>query len=501
MINRWWGKRAARGQWEAGLAWFRLRYAAAEGPTRCIKLLSRPQACGRIALYFQPGATVAALYLGVPQPHVRLLRRMAADFRFSLQPLPPDVSVPAPQPLTPAVQLPWRRPFMAQIVNEGAFVSLLDAEAHRGDYWPPAMAETPADSAPSWRFPSAPPPGVTTQPTWRAPQPPAWFLSAAAPRPWLLGRAQTGVALQVGGRINLYGHRTAVADWLVRQLVQQIGLDPTNLVILDGAGDLAPQLKRQAAITRLLGARLAYVDIDGTSLADGLNPLAPVPGETESALLQRWQRWFSGMHVHPQGVALLAQARQAGVEDIPSLQKWLQRAARRGSYAAVSSLGLALNRLTASRSLREWLEWPVNRFEILPGGALLFACKGTGWDRQQLLQAMLLAVAPLPDVRIVVHGFPWKQWGVGLAMESAHLLVANGPPLPEAVTVLVQTDAARLPLLAQRYLRGDAFLTENLALLGRGEGIGIDREAIFPITWRETDDERVGKAAKREYID
>ena len=57
---------------------------------------------------------------------------------------------------------------------------------------------------------------------------------------------------------------------------------------------LVPRLKRKAAVTRLLGEQLAYVDMDGTSLANGFNPLAAVPGETEEALLQRWQRWFGG---------------------------------------------------------------------------------------------------------------------------------------------------------------------------------------------------------------
>lgn len=68
------------------------------------------------------------------------------------------------------------------------------------------------------------------------------------------------------------------------------------------------------------------MDIDGTSLVSGFNPLAAAPGETEAGMAQRWQRWFRGMNVYPQSIQLLAWAQQDGVEDIPGLRKWLKQA-------------------------------------------------------------------------------------------------------------------------------------------------------------------------------
>ncbi|MCP5013084.1 MAG: hypothetical protein GY942_24160, partial [Aestuariibacter sp.] len=210
--------------------------------------------------------------------------------------------------------------------------------------------------------------------------------------------------LQVNGRVNVYGRQEAVADWLVHQVVQMISISPANLVVIDGRGDLVPKLKRKAAVTRLLGTQLAYLDMDGTSLAGGFNPLAAVPGEDAESQVQRWQQWFQGMAVHPQGIQLLGQAHADGVGDLPALRKWLKQQERQGQYTAVSSLGMAMNRLTASRKLREWLEWPTNPYEILPEGSLFFACKASGWDRQHLLRSVLLSVMQVEGVYLIVHG-------------------------------------------------------------------------------------------------
>ena len=92
--------RRAREKWEAHLVWFRLRYQEPDGPTRCLKLLSRPAACGRIALYYLPGI-VSQLYLGVPEAYLPLLRQMAGDFVFSIRPMEPGICTPVIQRLTP----------------------------------------------------------------------------------------------------------------------------------------------------------------------------------------------------------------------------------------------------------------------------------------------------------------------------------------------------------------------------------------------------------------
>ncbi len=248
---------------------------------------------------------------------------------------------------------------------------------------------------------------MTARPYWNGQLPPA-HLVATEPDPgrWLLGRSQSGIPLHVSGRVNIYGRQEAVADWLVHQVTQMVTLDYANLVVIDGVGDLVPRLKRKAAVTRLLGEQLAYVDIDGASLANGFNPLAAAPGEPEAATV-RWQRWFQGMNVHPQGIQLMARAQQEGVGDIPALRKWLKQVERQGHYAAVSSLRMALNRLTASRTLREWLIWPTNWFERLPTGALFFACRAAGWDRQQLARAVA-GGAKIRQARLTSRAVPWS---------------------------------------------------------------------------------------------
>jgi hypothetical protein len=309
---------------------------------------------------------------------------------------------------------------------------------------------------------------------------------AAAPDPgqWLLGRSRTGHLLQASGKINIYGGHEAAAAWLVHQVAQTVRVNPANLVVIDGAGDLVPRLKRKSTVTRLLGEQLAYIDIDGAAMSGGFNPLAAVPGETETALIERWQRWFRGMNVHPKGVALLVQARCEGVEDIPALRKWLKKVERGGQYVAASSLGLALNRLTASPGLREWLEWPATRFDILPAGALLFACKSSGWDRQQLLRGVLLAALSVPGARLIIHGFPWKTLQNGELNDHEQMVISNGPLLTRNTTVLVKSSASQAARLSDRFLDGDARLDENLRLLASGEGIVlVEGEAVFS-SWR-----------------
>ena len=494
MFKKLFGKRAAREKWEAGLAWFRLRYLEPGGPARCINLLSRSQACGRVALYYRPGEAVSQLYLGIPETHVRLLQRMVADFGFSLKPMPPEVIIPPAGQMMAVTKLPWDSAFMAHIADEFAFVSLVDGENKGGSYLPEPASDEPGRDPAAWRLPDGLLPGLTLRPSWNGQQPPA-HLVATEPDSgrWLLGRSLAGLPLHVEGRVNIYGRQEAVADWLTHQVTQMVTLDHTNLVVIDGAGDLVPRLKRKAAVTRLLGEQLAYVDIDGASLANGFNPLAPAPGEPEAATVQRWQRWFQGMNVHPQGIQLLARAQRDGVEDIPGLRKWLKQVERQGHYTAVSSLGMALNRLTASRVLREWLEWPANRFDILPEGALFFACKGSGWDRQQLLQAVLLGAMQVEGVRLIVHGFRGEAIRKAPAGKQERIIISNGPLLPDSTIILTECHAHGIKALASRFLASDPCLSENLELLGRGEGIVIANDDVFFTAW-QTKEESGSKA-------
>ncbi|HRQ41608.1 MAG TPA: hypothetical protein PLD25_27120 [Chloroflexota bacterium] len=485
MFKKLFGKRAVREKWDAGLVWFRLRYLAPEGPTRCINLLSRAQACGRVALYYRPGDAVSELYLGIPETHVRLLRCMVADFGFSLKPKPPEVVIPAAGRMTAVTELSWDTAFMVHIANEFAFASLVEGENKSGSYLPDPLSGEPGRGPATWRLPDNPLPGLTLKLSWNDRQPPA-HLVATEPdsQRWLLGRTQSGMPLHVAGRVNIYGRQEAVADWLVHQVSQMVTVDHTNLVVIDGVGDLVPRLKRKAAVTRLLGEQLAYVDIDGASLVGGFNPLAAAPGETEAATLQRWQRWFQGMNVHPQGIQLLAQAQQDGVSDIPTLRKWLKQVERQGQYAAVSGLRLALTRLTANRTIREWVTWPTNPWSQVVEGGFLFACRSETWEQRHLLRAMLLAASCQVQKKLIVHGFPWSAFGIEDTRACPALLISNGPPLAEAAMLLVQSDSRMAAKVGQRYLSSDPQLVENMQLLQRGEGILVEAGKIVFATWQ-----------------
>ncbi|MCA9989036.1 MAG: hypothetical protein KDE59_32245, partial [Anaerolineales bacterium] len=210
---------------------------------------------------------------------MRLLQRMAEDFELLLKPPPPEASKPPIRRLTATTELPWDRAFVGQIVAETLYAGLLDDERSRGAFLPqrssdPLMAQ--------WHLPAAPPPGLTVLPSWNGKEPPAQLVADVPdPQSWLLGRSRSGQPLQVPGRINIYGRQEAVADWLTQQVTQMMAVEPANLVVIDGAGDLVSQLKRKSVVTRLLGDRLAYLDMDSASLTNGFNPLSTVPGEED----------------------------------------------------------------------------------------------------------------------------------------------------------------------------------------------------------------------------
>ncbi len=495
MWSKLWGGPKAYHKWADRLTWYRLRYLDPAGPTRCLSLLSRPEACGRLVLCFRPGAAVCQLYLGVPPLPGRLLQRMVADFDFSVKPAPPAFSPPAPQPMTAVTDFPWERPFTGQIVNGVAYVSQAQAGKRGGDYLPQPSA---TEAGVTWSLPAEPPPGLTLRPAGGEGRPPSPLTPAQPdPRRWLLGRSAQGLPVQVGGRVNLYGREAAVTDWLLAQVTQQLALDHTGLVVIDGSGLLVGRLKRKTAVTRLLGSQLTYVDLDGAGLSEGFNPLGAVPGECEADLVARWQGWFAGMNVHPHSGTLLAQARQDGIEDIPGLRQWLQQLERRGrpvaagngtgpvrvSAQALASLNLALNRLTTNRSLREWLAWPVNPFGLLPDGALLFGCQATSWERQQLLRAVLLAAGQRAGVRLVLYGLPWPAIASDQLTGQGQVVIGNGPLLPESVVVLTECHDEGAAALAVRFLNGDARLQESLVLLRQGEGMVVAEGVLFFTDW------------------
>jgi hypothetical protein len=163
---------------------------------------------------------------------------------------------------------------------------------------------------------------------------------------------------------------------------------------------------------------------------------------------------------------------------------------------AAAGLGLALNRLMAGRHLAEWLDWPTDRFAILPAGALFFACRSDSWAGRQLLRGALLAALVRPHTRLVVYGFPWGAGEIDdlwlhnspQAAGDRPVLVSNGPLLPGAIVLLGQSGPAGAETLAARFLAGDPALVENLQLIGRQEVLVLGSaedpvRAAFRVAW------------------
>lgn len=477
--------RSLREAWEGTLAWFRVRYLDRDNLERCLTLLSSAQACGRVSLYFAPGQMLSRLYVGVPAEKRDLLRRISADLNVAVA----VVHDRPPAPVTlmrPEGQLPWDRPFCAQIVAGHLFVDELAAEKSmaQGRYLPPApkVRETPAQ-----HYLLQPPPvGLTTNLSLNghgAPiEPPS---TPDVSCNWPLGRSPDGRLLTVGGRLNVYGSGRTVAAWLANALEQLLRDEPQGLVIIDGQGDLAPALKRKSVVTRLLGKQLRYVDMDSAIVNGGFNPLAPVPDESDAALLSRWQRWFSAMGVHEVGLQLLHRARDAGVEDIVSLQRWAQRPAQQHFAAGISSLKAALRRLQADGVLYEWLSWPTNIYDHLPAGALLLRCRSAAWGRQQMLHGTLLAAQSISGIRLVLLGFPWSMADNGLQAWNvpSETVVANGPLYRGSTLLLTGCNAAAAALLAARFLNSDPLVEENLQLLDDGEAVLVREGRPLLVRW------------------
>ncbi|MCP4428277.1 MAG: hypothetical protein GY803_27635, partial [Chloroflexi bacterium] len=299
-----------------------------------------------------------------------------------------------------------------------------------GSYFPQPERPTqrPAISLPPLQ------PGLTLRPSWNGQRPPE-ALTAAAPDPtrWLLGRALAGEPLQASDRLNLYGQTDALSEWLSHMIGHTLAQNHANLAVIDGAGTLAPRLKRRETVTRLLGEQLLYLDMDSAIVANGFNPLAPAPGEKGRDTLRRWQDWLAGMGVPQSGLDMLPKAQAEGVQTIPELRKWIDSPDQRHQTTAVTRLKQALDKLCATRIVQEWLDWPTNPFVVLPDGALLFSCKTGGkWERRHLLHAILLGCLNIPGARIVVHGFPWREIAMSARIKTQpNIVVTNGPPVTE----------------------------------------------------------------------
>lgn len=475
-----------RTDWERSLTWFRLRYTNSDGPTKAVNLLSRAQIPGRVVLYYRPG-DVAEINIGVPGEAERLLLQMAADYSFLLKPA--EVELPGnPMPMAQAAVLPFDREFVAHIVNEYLFVTPAEGEkatpASRG-YFPQPPSKEPGRGGAVWRFPDDPPPGITSTPVWNHwPTPERLIADHNDPEIWILGRSLRG-PLHVSGNLNLYGQPEATSSWLVGLLVQAFAANPNRIAVIDGDGLLAGQLKRKSAVTRLFPHGLAFIDMDGAS-ARGMNPLAPVEGESQEKTVGRWQTWFTTMEAHTNALTLLPQAYQEGVRDLFGLRRWLI-GKRQEHFAAVSALSVLVEQIIHSAELGEWIKQPADTINDLSrDGSLIFSVNAHNWERQQLLWAVLLAVLQIPGLRLVVHGFPaWDQFDTGMLNGHHRIILTNGPTLDGSTTVLVGCRPKNVPILAERFLGNHPVLTENLRLLRPGDGIIVNSGDIAFATWNK----------------
>jgi hypothetical protein len=339
-----------------------------------------------------------------------------------------------------------------------------------------------------WKMPACPPPGVTTHPDWEA-YPFAEEPSDMATtflHPWLLGLdRQYGNPVQAKGQVALFGHPEATCHWLIQHCLQALQTNPQGLVILDGKGDLVPQLKRRPAVTNLLDNGLTYLDMSQPMSSHGLNLLAPAPGETEVETLQRWQTWFLGMGVSSLALPLLEAAQKEGVADLPAFQQWLKMKKRQTRDDHIAQLGEVVKLLLSGDHWQEWLGWGTNVWAEMPAHSLLVNCPQDTWQSKQVLSGLLLAILNMPTVRFILYGFPWQEGMWELVQQHHHWLMADPPEPMTDTTILVKSSGKKQRRLSEYFLPPDEQLRENFMLLRQGEAVVVQAEAVYGVTWKK----------------
>ncbi|MBX3061019.1 MAG: hypothetical protein KF770_31560 [Anaerolineae bacterium] len=490
------GDRKARADWDNQAVWYRVRYTDPTAVHKCLLWLSTAHKVGRVALWQQVYTELTMLHVGIPAHSEPILARMAADYGFSIHPKGAEATLPPATRLAPldGRELPWQHSFMAHVVAGRPFVTLLEDEEKKGNYWPVLSKKHYRQPMPDWTLP-LPRRGTSQQPIWPAVNGAHADLTPPEPdtQQWLLGwgrdgrNGRDGRLLQAGGQLNLYGEDQEAANWLAQMVVPLIQLNPAHLIIIDGHGNLVPRLKRKPSILRLIGSQLHYSDMDNTLVATGFNPLAPVPGESEAQTIQRWQAWFSDMGVHRSNLPVLAEAFTQGTRQMGDLRRWLNEPGQQMRPEETASLVRCLESFLEQRFMQEWVEWPVNPFHCLPAGGLLFACQSHTWERLQLLNAILLGALHSPHARLILHGIPWQALPVyRLENGVERVLTSNGPLFPEGQVVLTRcAKPEAAAVLASRFFPDDAQMKENFHLLQPGESMVIHHGKPVFTTWNE----------------
>ena len=463
-----------RQNWEADLTWFRVRYCDDTRVSKALTLLSSVDAASRVALRFVPASqtTLAMFFVGIESYFCPLLEKMALHFEFMLTlQESADFSL---VPLATVRQLNWQSAFDAHLLNGCLFASNSTDGGRQMLF--PQLTDHDALSC-GLQLPSRPQAGLSRTPSWPSTQLPAHLLNSAKGFRWPLGYAADGQLLSVEGKVGVFGRNDAVARWLVNQVLTTIKSDPSNLIVIDGRGDLVPQLKRKATITRLLDKGIRYIDFDSNALPTGFNPLARVDGESKGDRLKRWQAWFASMNVHSDCNHLLAAAYEDGVDNLPTLRHWLNNHQHQIQQVPVASLASVLNRLLTDVRLREWFEYPQTNDAMFPHGTFLFCCQAATTTRQYILQSVLLAALANPQHRIVLHGFPFTNAVDFQALNDA--VVSNYSTVDYALTVLVKQEDVDEILNDHPAIEQDKYLQENIWLLREGEAVAIQGVDAF----------------------
>jgi hypothetical protein len=517
----------ARARWDDKATWRRLRYDNDVSARRALDLLSRGSGGeeGRIGLRWRREAGVSRLYVGILSSELnRLADEMARDMGFTLTAVL-RTAVPAlkatddgPPPVGPdSLPSPLSGLFCyAASVGEKAEIGGGAAEGDgyvvdgrlfvlaagrtngtgltAGYPFPPVQAASGYRPG-LWQL-LRPTLGLALRPQWRPPLRQQFPLQLPDPvydsETWLLGRRPSQEPFY-GQRVSVVGELDAGRQWLARLTVAQAVRNPVGVAVIDGEGDLVPRLLAEPAVARLLQEKRATaldVNIVGQG---GVNPLAPLPGETGEAVTARWRDWFARMGAVESGLDLLPDAYDAGATSLPELRRWLEELARdekttRESFVAAAALRAVLDRLLADGPTGRWLcQQPVDLGLLLQRGMLLVSCPYQDkWSRAQALRA-LLPILSFYNAAVILRRIPLSREEMnGLSFIR---IVTDSADLTDTV-IVTRSEGERLLSLTNHLLpqlcpgeMPPPMFQEYVGQLGAGEALALRQGRINRIGW------------------
>ncbi len=454
-----------RQDWEASLAWVRVRYHKPEQLHKCIRWLTGSEKIRRLGIYFLIGEFVSQLYLGIPKQGTAVFTQMCQDYGIQRAPMPLDIEIPKIATLTFTHRLQWKRPFYAHIDGNALFI-----ENNCGDLFPEAKDEMTTE----WQLPL----GKGLQPNLDLSIYNGSECAFQSSKGWPLGFGfKTQSPLMQSGRINLYGSQEATAKWLEPVALSMLSNPNRGLVVLDGVGNLVPSLKRKASVVEKLEDNLTYLDFD-SHLISGFNPFSKAPFEDNQTHLNRIKTWFVQMGLPIHETSLIQKAIQTDkVNTLHEFARWVDLPDQQRMPKEIGRLKSVLNRLCAKRSTRDRLEWPTNPFTTLPEGDLLFACQQGSWEKQQIMFLILLSVIKHKQIDVILHGIEWGELQVHQLyemIENENIIISNGPLLPNSIQIFTASHPDRAKKISRQFFNHDERIEENLNILAPGQSLLVN---------------------------